>query len=105
MKTSFPTLDQIREAVKEVAREVVKDEGKIIIAAFDRDLKFLEGRINSLDDGLNSLTEKVYKGFAKVDKRFDDNDNAHQEIIGAIEEIAERKIKQQAHEKHSFVAA
>lgn len=88
MKNSFPTLDQIRE--------VIRNEGKTIIAAFDRDIKLLEGRINSLED-------KVDKGFAEVNRRFDENDDAHQEILGAINEIADRKIKKHCQQYH-FVA-
>lgn len=47
---------------------------------------------------------EVYDRFDEVDRRFDVNDDAHQEVIGAIDEIADRKIEQHVCEKHSFIS-
>lgn len=89
MKNSFPTLDQIKN--------IVRAEGKTIIASFDSDIKRLESRINGVDEKVDSLR-------LEMNKRFDDNDDAHQEIIGAIDEMADRKIKQHCLKFHSVVS-
>ncbi len=88
MKSSFPTLDQIKEVVKVVVKDAVQDEGKTVIAAFDKDVKLLEGKINSVDDKVENLRKEmnqrfnqVDKRFDEVDKKFDDNDHTHQQIF------------------------
>ena len=86
MKNSFPTLDQIRE--------IVRAEGKTIIAAFDRDLKFLEERINSVDD-------KVDKGFTEVGKRFDTVEDKIQSLDERLIVQSERVKKV---EKSTFIS-
>lgn len=95
MKNSFPTLDQIKKVVKVVVKDAVQDEGKTIIAAFDRDVKLIEARVNNLE-------EKVDKGFTEINQRLDTNDDTHQQILGDIEEIAEKKIKKHYEEQHPF---
>ncbi len=89
MKNSFPTLDQIRE--------IIHDEGKTIIAAFDKDLKSLDGKINSLDNKLDDFR-------IEVNKRFDANDDAHQDLIGITDEIADRKISKHCQKYHGVTA-
>ena len=90
MKNSFPTLEQIRVVVK----EVVKDEGKTIIAAFDSELKQLEGKVNNLED-------EVHKGFSDVGIRFD-------KVEDQIRSLDERLIVQSERlkkvEPHRFIA-
>lgn len=91
MKNSFPTLDQIKEALR--------DEGKTIIAAFDRDVKLLEAKVNNLE-------ERVDKGFTEVksemNQRFNENDEAHQEILKTIGELTDIKITKHYQEQHPF---
>lgn len=91
MKNSFPTLDQIKE--------VVRDEGKTIIAAFDREVKLIEAKVDNLE-------EKVDKGFTEVksemNRRFNQNDEAHEEIIKAIGELSDIRIARHRQEQHNF---
>jgi peptidoglycan hydrolase CwlO-like protein len=103
MKTSYPTLDQIKQ--------VVRDEGKTIIAAFDQDMKSLESRVGNFEDKVGGLEDKVGGLKDKVEnlektmnRRFDENDETHQIILGAIEDTCDRKIEDHVGQKHSFSA-
>ncbi|MBI3887546.1 hypothetical protein HY310_00575 [Candidatus Microgenomates bacterium] len=96
MKTQFPTLDQIREVV----REEVKNEGKTIMAAFHHDLKLLKGRVNSVEDSLKVEITDLQK---EMNQRFDENNDTHQELIGAIDEICDRKVTKHCQKYHGVV--
>lgn len=111
MKLQYPTLEQIRETIRE--------EGKIIIAAFDKDIKLIEGRLGNVEDRLGNVESRLGNVESKLDahikqneteyrqimKRFDDNDDAHQELLGASDEICDRKIEKHCQEKHSFATS
>lgn len=52
------------KAIQELLDEKFSTNNQILLSAFDRDIKFLEGRINNLEG-------KVDKGFTEVNNRFD----------------------------------
>ena len=79
MKNTFPTLEQIQE--------LLLANNKILIAAFDKDYKHLEGLIYSLDNKVEDFRTEVYKRFEAVDKRFD-------KVEDQIKSLDERLIVQ-----------
>lgn len=58
---------------------------------------------NKIKQSETGIIAEMDKRFAEVDKRFDQNDDAHQEIIGALDEIATRKIKDHCQKYHGVV--
>jgi hypothetical protein len=68
----------------------------------------LTGKINQSATGIIAEMDKRFgladSRFDEVDKRFDMNDDAHQEIIGAIDEMSDRKIKQHCQKFHTVVS-
>ena len=58
----------------------------------------MDKRFAQVDDRFERLEKKVDEGFKE-------NYDAHQEIIGAIDEICDRKIKKHCEEKHTFATS
>ncbi|MCL4390539.1 MAG: hypothetical protein M1484_03200 [Patescibacteria group bacterium] len=101
-KQQPPSLADIRKLFQDnnkslfsFIEERLRANDQIILAAFDRDIRLLEGRLNSLET-------KVDKGFDEVNRRFDINDDTHQEILQVVSEMTDKKIKDHERQKHIF---
>lgn len=105
MKNQPITLEAIKRLLNETLDQKFKVNNQILIAAFDKDYKYLEGKINTLDDKVENFRTEVNKRFDEVDKRFDVNDDTHQIILGTIGEVTDSKLEKHCREKHSFAAA
>jgi len=104
MTKSLPTLGQIKS--------LIQTEGKIIIAAFDRDMKQLECRMGSVEDRmgvvenrLGNIGTNLDNHTAQNEKDFDGLHEAIQEVMGGLDKSADQKIAKHCQEKHVFATS
>lgn len=80
-------------AISKLLDEKFKINNKIVLSAFDRDIKLLESRVGSLENKVDALKETM-------NKRFDDNDDAHQELVNLLDNAVNEKMQKHCQQSH-----